>query len=365
MKILFDGRVCWDHFTGIGRYAFGLIHHLPSACPDLSFVVAWNPSLPNRRFDWGQVREFENVRLVECGGSGLGPLDPLGLRSVARAERADLLQAPYFTSALASPIPSIVTIYDLIPFEPAGRRGLHAALARWGIARAARSAAAVITLTEVVREQILRHFALDGACVIAIPPGLEAPPQGPLHDPSLAGAPYVLSVGVHKPHKNLDGLLEAMALAFPSGQTRLVLAGPLSPLTPALRARAASLGLVHRVVFTGPLEDAQLGPLYRGAAAVALVSFSEGFGLPLAEAMSVRVPIVASDLPVLREVCGRAAIYVAPDSPESIAEGLRSALRQGGEAQIRLAEGERRAAELSWPALVRRYAACYGTGVSA
>ena len=49
MRILFDGRVCWDHFTGIGRYGFGLIRHLPAAFPDSSFVVAWNPALPNQR----------------------------------------------------------------------------------------------------------------------------------------------------------------------------------------------------------------------------------------------------------------------------------------------------------------------------
>ena len=365
MKILFDGRICWDHFTGIGRYAFGLIRHLPPAFPHLDFAVAWNPSLPNRRFDWKPIREFRNVKLVACRGSGLGPLDPLELRTVARAERADILQTPYFTGALASPIPSVVTIHDLIPFEPEGRRGLRPALARWGITRAARSAARVVTLTEAVRAQILQRFALEDARVVAIPEGFETPPHGPLHDPSLAETPYVLSVGVHKPHKNLIGLLEAMALAFPSGNTRLVFAGPFSALTPALRERAAALGLARRVVFTGPLEDAQLGPLYRAAAAVALVSFSEGFGLPLVEAMSVSVPVVASDLPVLREVCGRAAIYVAPRSPESVAQGLRCALERGGDAEVRLAEGERRAAELSWPALARRYAVCYTTDAAA
>lgn len=359
MKILFDGRTCWDHFTGIGRYAFGLIRHLPAAFPDLDFAVAWNPSLPNRRFDWEPVRKFENVRLVTCRGSGLGPLDPLELRSLARAEQADLLQAPYFTGALASPIPTVVTIYDLIPFESASRGGLRAGLARWGLARAARSAARVVTLTEAVRTQILGRFGLKDARVVSIPAGFETPPRGPLHDPSLAGAPYVLFVGTHKPHKNLFGLLEAMALAFPSGRTRLVLAGPLSALTPALRERAVALGIANRVTFTGPLEDAHLGPLYRAAAAVAVVSFSEGFGLPLAEAMSVRVPVVASDLPVLREVCGRAAIYVTPRLPESVAQGLRCVMQRGGDAEARLAEGERRATELSWPAVARRYGVCY------
>lgn len=365
MKILFDGRVCCDHFTGIGRYAFGLIRHLPPAFPELNFTVAWNPSLPNGRFDWDTVRELTNVRMITCNGSGRGLLDTLELRSMARAERADILQSPYFPGAVASPVPSVVTIYDVIPFESEGQRGFRPGLTRWGLKRVARRASAVVTLTEAVRAEIIERFALDEARVVAIPMGVEPPPRGALHDPSLAAAPYVLSVGVHKPHKNLMGLLDAMALAFPSGNVRLVFAGPTSVLTPALRQRAASLGLAHRVFFTGPLEDAQLGPLYRAAAALALVSFAEGFGLPLAEAMSVRVPVVASDLPVLREVCGEAAIYVAPRSPSSIGEGLRRALSREGGAEARLDEGERRAAELNWPALARRYAVCYeraGTG---
>lgn len=365
MKVLIDGRVCWDHFTGVGRYAFGLIRHLPQAFPDLRFAVAWNPSLPNRRFDWSLVHELDNVRLVTCRGSGLGPLDPLEIRSVARAERADLLQAPYFTGALASPVPNVVTIFDLIPFDSAGRAPFRPGIARWGIGRAARSAARVVTLTKTVRAEILQRFALEEERVVAIPMGVEAPPRGPLHDPSLAEWPYVLSVGVHRPHKNLIGLLEAMALAFPSGNTRLVLAGPLSASVPALRERAAALGLAERLVFTGSLDDGQLGPVYRNAAALALVSFSEGFGLPLAEAMSVRVPVVASDIPVLRELCGSAAIYASPRSPEAIARGLRCAVGRDDDAEGRLAEGERRAAALSWPALARRYAVCYRTEVAA
>jgi len=357
MKVLFDARVCCDHFTGIGRYAFGLIRHLPPAFPEHDFTVAWNPSLPNRRFDWDRVRGFKNVTLVTCPGSGLGFLDPLRLRSLARAQRAEILQAPYFAGAVASPVPSVVTIHDVIPFE--GPKGLRPGLARWGLERAARSASTVVTVTEAVRAQILDRFALDEKRVVAIHQGVEPPPCGPLHDPALAAAPYVLSVGVHKPHKNLLGLLDAMAFAFPAGSTRLVFAGPYSQLTPALRERAAALGLAGRVTFTGPLEESQLGPLYRSAAAVALVSFAEGFGLPLAEAMSVRVPVVASDLPVLREVCGDAAIYVDPRSPSSIAEGLLAAVARRGEAGARLDEGERRALRLSWPSLAPRYAVCY------
>ena len=354
MKVLFDARVCCDHFTGVGRYAFGLIRHLGPAFPKIEFTVAWNPRLPNRRFDWEPVGSHPNVTLMPCAGSGLGPLDPLPLYSIAYRIRPDLLQAPYFTSAVLSPVRSVVTIHDVIPFTVGHDRWRHG-VARWGIRRAARSASLVITPTEAVRTQVIDRLAVDPARIVSIPEGVEPLPDGRLPDPSLAASPYVLFVGVDKPHKNLTGLLNAMALAFPEGDVRLVLAGTEQ------RGHAGS----RRTVFTGPVDDFQLGALYRGASALALVSFEEGFGLPLAEAMSMRVPIVASDLPVFREVCGEAALYVDPRSPSSIAAALREALARRNGSAARLDHGTRRAAALSWPELAPRYGVCYGNAGNA
>jgi len=364
MRVLFDGRVCCDHFTGVGRYAFGLIRHLAPAFPEIEFTVAWNPRLPNRRFDWDPVRGLGNVTLAPCAGSGLGLLDPLPLYPIVYRIRPDLLQSPYFTSAVLSPVRTVVTIHDLTPFT-AGHDGWRHAVARWGIRKSARSASFVITPTEAVRNQVIDRLAVNPRNIVAIPEGVEPLPEGRLHDPGLAASPYVLFVGVHKPHKNLAGLLEAMALAFPEGNVRLVLAGSPSAFTAELRRRAGSLGMEKRVVFTGPLDDSELGALYRGASALALVSFEEGFGLPLAEAMSMRVPVVASDLPVLREVCGDAALYADPRSPSSIAAALTEALARRNGAATRLDLGVRRAAALSWPALAPRYAVCYGNAGNA
>ena len=386
MKILFDGRVCCDHFTGVGRYVDdfhppGLVHvaflrsihaharirrlevSAARAAPGVVAVVTGpdvrqlgplpvNPRLPNSRFDWDLVRCMGNVTLMPCAGSGVRLLDPLPLHSIARRIRPDLLQAPYFTSAVLSPVRSVVTIHDVTPFTVGQDRWRHAA-ARWGIRTAARSAAFVITPTEAVRTQVIDRFAVDPARIVSIPEGVEPLPEGRLPDPALAASPYVLFVGVHKPHKNLRSLVEAFS------------AGPCSTFTARLRRRAAALGMDGRVVFTGPLDDSQLGALYRGASALALVSFEEGFGLPLAEAMSMRVPVVASDLPVLREVCGEAALYADPSSPSSIALALAEALARRNGAAARLDHGSRRAAALSWPALAPRYAVCYANAGNA
>src|SRR5439155_6239770 len=122
------------------------------------------------------------------------------------------------------------------------------------------------------------------------------------------------------------------------GEHELVLAGPPSPHTEEIRARALELGASERVRFLGSVPEARLGTLIREADALVLVSFVEGIGLPPLEAMSVGVPVVVSDIPVLREVCGDAAWYADPSNAESIAAALEAATRSGAGREARLAQ---------------------------
>ena len=78
------------------------------------------------------------------------------------------------------------------------------------------------------------------------------------------------------------------------------------------------LGLQERVVITGFASDAQLGALYRGASTFVLPSLFEGFGMPAAEALALRAPVVVSDLPVLREITRGGAHYL--EDPRSVGE---------------------------------------------
>jgi glycosyltransferase involved in cell wall biosynthesis len=95
----------------------------------------------------------------------------------------------------------------------------------------------------------------------------------------------------------------------------------------------------------GYVDDATLARLYRGARCVAYVSLYEGFGLPVLEAMRSGTPVVASDIPALREVAGDAAVFVDPLDVSAIARGLRQAIAIRDE--LREA-GLLRAAAFSW-----------------
>jgi glycosyltransferase involved in cell wall biosynthesis len=169
-------------------------------------------------------------------------------------------------------------------------------------------------------------------------------------------ADFVLAVGGLHRRKGLDVLVRALA-GLPG--IHAVLAGPDAGEGAALAQLAADVAVVDRVHFLGAVTDAELAWLYGSAAVLAFPSRAEGFGLPVLEGMDSGLPVVASDLPVLREVAGDAAWFVPPDDAAALARTLGKLL---GDASSRAAladAGRRRATDFSWTATAEATAACY------
>ena len=164
----------------------------------------------------------------------------------------------------------------------------------------------------------------------------------------------VVYVGMSQPHKNLDRLLQALAeLAI--GRERLEPAPTLAVIGPnvraeraALRARIHELRLEPHVRFLDSLRDEEVKLAYHAADVVVQPSLIEGFGLTLVEAMQCGTPVVASDIPVFREVVGDAALLVDPLRPAAIARGLRGVLVDPSLAATLRARGTARAGHYSW-----------------
>ena len=168
--------------------------------------------------------------------------------------------------------------------------------------------------------------------------------------------PYVLTVGSLEPRKNIAGLVEAWANLPNSLRSsyRLVVAGGKGWLNSAVHRRISDLGLGDSVLLIGYVEDDDLPALYQGATVFAFPSLSEGFGLPVAEAMAGGVPVLTSDTTSLLELGKGAAELVNPADPESIGAGLERLLSDAGH-RSRLSEaGRRRSAEMTWEKVARR-----------
>jgi glycosyltransferase involved in cell wall biosynthesis len=131
---------------------------------------------------------------------------------------------------------------------------------------------------------------------------------------------YVVAIGEDLPRKGFRYLLQAFAdVADEDPQLGLVLIGRC---TQQQREDVTRLRHGNRIMRTGPLSGPQAGTLLHGAAALVYPSLSEGFGFPPLQAMAAGVPVIASDLPALREVAGDAALFATPRDAGGLAHAL-------------------------------------------
>jgi glycosyltransferase involved in cell wall biosynthesis len=182
--------------------------------------------------------------------------------------------------------------------------------------------------------------------------------------------PYVLAVGGIEPRKGTRDLVAAMAALADRGiGAPLVVAGgdtlfDYRPYREEVFALAASLGV--EPVVLGPVDDPALPGLVAGAAAFAFPSTKEGFGLAAMEALAAGVPVVARDLPVLREVFAGAVRFAADGEgfAAAFADELAGVLVGGGASgPAHAAVGRALAASHSWDTVAQAHLAAYsGTG---
>jgi glycosyltransferase involved in cell wall biosynthesis len=172
----------------------------------------------------------------------------------------------------------------------------------------------------------------------------------------------VLHVGSTIPRKRIDLLLRIFARVHGARpETRLIRAG--GPLTAGQRALARDLGIADRIVHLPVLDRATLAAVYRRSALVLMPSEREGFGLPVLEALACGTPVVASDIPALREVGGYAATYCALDDLEAWSAAVTRLLdepaRDPAQARLRRETAIRRAQAFSWSHYAREIVAIY------
>jgi len=138
------------------------------------------------------------------------------------------------------------------------------------------------------------------------------------------GSPYFVFVGAFNPRKNIIRLLLAFDLfkTKTHSQTKLVVVGEKMYGTSQMMKILKGMKFKDEVIFTGRLQVDRLSKVIGSALAMTYVSYYEGFGIPLLEAMKCDIPIVASNCTSIPEVAGEAAIYVDPFNLDSIAEGM-------------------------------------------
>lgn len=271
-----------------------------------------------------------------------------------RMRRAGIVMAHHAGGVVPprSGLPSVLTVQDTQPLDlPANFSLVKRAYLGLLLGRSARSARAVTVPSEFVRRQLVHHagVAEDKVTVVpwSVPAARDAPTAAQVEAVLTRHGitpPYVLYPAITYPHKDHATLLEAVASSTTGVQ--LVLTGGAAACEEAVVERAGRGDLRGRVHRLGRVPRAELAALMAGAAAVAVPSRYEGFGLPALEAMAAGRPVVVSDAGSLPEVVGHAGLVVPAGDVAAWAVALDELVTDRALAARLVADGLRAAA--SW-----------------
>jgi glycosyltransferase involved in cell wall biosynthesis len=257
---------------------------------------------------------------------------------------------------------TIITCHDIDAFRAilASSTGPRSAVFRaiaGRLLKGFRRAAIVTCVSNATRDAVVEHGLRPPATTVVIANGVDSAmsPEPDLAADSEAekilgrrdpDAIEILHVGSTEPRKRIDLVLQifaGIARKFPKARLIRVGGGLLSEHRPM----ASALGIENRIVIMPFLERKVLASIYRRAAVVILPSDAEGFALPIVEAMACGRPVIASDLPVLHEVGGDAALY-CPVADVSAWTQTTCALLERHDDRERVAVRTARAARFSW-----------------
>ncbi|WAJ34703.1 glycosyltransferase family 1 protein [Arthrobacter sp. FX8] len=344
MKIVIDARFTrTDHHDGISRYGASLIA-ATAKIADVSMLVS----------DVRQLALLPDVPYTLIS-SPLSPLELFVARKV-NATGADVVVCPMQTMGTwGRKYGLILTLHDLIYYEYPAPPGFLPAPVRllWRLYHKAfwpqrlllNRADTVATISRTT-EALMAKYRLTRRPVRIIA-NAPQPAQEP-RQPGDGADKTIIYMGSFMPYKNVETMVAGMA-GLPKYTLHL-----LSRITPERRAELESLiPPGASVVFHNGVTDAEYDGLLRRATALVSLSRAEGYGLPLVEAMAVGTPVIASDIPIFREVGADAATYVDPESPGQFADAVAQ-LQDDAHWQDMSRRSRARAREFSWDESARQ-----------
>ena len=334
--------------SGIGTYVRHVAPRIIAARPAWRFILIGDES----RLASAGLTTFPNVQTRDSRAPVYSAREQLAFAAPA-LRKADLFWAPHYNVPLAATRRLVVTVHDVmhLTLPEYARRWAHRGYASVMYSAARRRASAMICDSEFTRSEVRRvvgdHPAMH-VVHLGVDPSWFGGEPAASRRPSMR--PYIVFVGLGKPHKNLVGLLRAFASIRDRVPHDLLILGANRHAlrTSDRRIDEAAAPLGDRLHFLEPLELSSLQQCVAGADALVQPSLCEGFGLPPLEAMAAGTPCLVSRIPPLVEVCADAASYCDPHDPRDIATRLLELLESTALRGALRTRGRERARAFSW-----------------
>lgn len=343
-RIFIDTERLRDLYNGLGQFCLHLGHE----------IVQQNPDPEQYKLTFGVPR-------AEVGVFG----DTVQYHTVSWADRLwrsaeyDVWHGTHQDVATlpASPSRFVLTVHDLNFLERTDysvvKKSTRLAALQHKIGRAA----AITTISEYTASVVRQHLTIpDNKPLRVIHNGSTLMPDAPQQRPAFvleSSAPFFLYLGVIHPKKNVQVLLPLLQ-AFPD--YRLILAGDNThDYALHVRQQAINLDVSEQLLMPGTVSDAEKAWLYANCEAFLFPSLSEGFGLPVIEAMQLGKPVFISNLTSLPEVGGMDAFYFDSFEPDDIVNTFREGMMAYHEDPLRADRLRWYARRFSWTKAAKAY----------
>ncbi|MCR4523751.1 MULTISPECIES: glycosyltransferase family 1 protein [Bosea] len=345
--ISINGRFLGQPLTGVQRFALEMTKALDrrigaGAAPEALRRAQWRLLAPQ---DVPETREFQHIA-VERFGPFSGHL--WEQTSLAHRAAGDTLVG-FGGSGPLLHRRQLVVIHDVTIFRhpeafSASYRATHKLLG-FGLTRTAR----IATVSNFSRGELGTVFGVAPETVPVLYNATDhfsgvTPDETVLQRLGLEGTNFFFMLGTLKPNKNVDFAIRAFD-ALGDRRWKLVIAGALDK-SGVFKADAPASA--ENLIFTGRLSDAEIVALERHARAFVFPSLYEGFGIPPLEAMTQGCPVLAADIPAVREACGEAALYFDPRDRASLEEAMLRVMDADGDALGLAGKGRANLARFSW-----------------
>jgi len=341
--------------VGVGQFAFNVIRELEKLDKiNRYFIYLANEpllDLPRARTNW---------EYLIFGPTHLWTQIALPARLFLQKEKLDVFYCPSHYAPRFSPVPTVVSIMDLWHHrhpEQFAKKDLYQ-LINWE-KYSVKNASRIVTISEFSKSEIMKYYKLPADKITVAYPGLDERYKDikiqrykvkQIEEKFKICGDYILYLGTLQPKKNLVGLIQALNILISQyPDILLVISGKRGWLYEEIFQKVKELKLEEKVIFTDFVDEAEKPYLMAGAKCFVLPSFYEGFGIPVAEAMSLGVPAAISNTSSLPEVGGEAGFYFDPEKPEEIAQTLIKVIKLSPSDRERVAKaGKEQSNKFSW-----------------
>jgi glycosyltransferase involved in cell wall biosynthesis len=342
-----------QHGGGVRVYTQRLLQALLELRTGHQFVFLYrNPDLIGTYASWPEVEE------VALPARSVLTWDQIAVPSAARRLGIDLLFNPKYSIPLMAPCPAVWVCHGLDWYVmPWGSKLTDRMSHRFLVPRYAAKAGAILAVSEVTREHVMHYLKVEPDRVATVYSGVDDVFRRPLPESRLnqirqkysLPERFLLYAGAIYPPKNFTRLIRAYAQVGPQRGIPLVVAGGENRFLSEDELREPeALGIGEWVRWPGWIEQEELAGFYALAEALLLPSIFESCGLPVLEAMAAGCPVVTANRYGTKELAEGAAVLVDPESVESIATGIRSALEDQALRAELVATGRVRSRDFTW-----------------